>query len=311
MNKLFEIFSKFRGIILTSIFLILVFILIFKLYEDNSRYYITAKFIESGPLYRGMPVCYKGCKIGYTQKVALSEDYKYTSVKIVLYPKNPKLPEDVVAMVKKHDILGNYIDLVNQDQPSTILLKKGSIIDGIPIFDMGTFLSKIADSEVVIPLLQHFSDVLVSVDKASDEIRNFFSDSGLILEDSRQNIKQTTKNLALTTKSLTKITSKFNNSITEDKLNNTTSSVNKSATNIQAATESIKNITQSVDCATRNLDKTIAKIDSTISEANVVASNARVITGGFCEVLRRRFAGLRIIFGKPLRNGKCSRNCSK
>lgn len=296
MNKLFIITSKYK-IIIISLFIILIAIGLFKLAEEHSRSHIFVKFVKSGPLFKGMPVCFKGYRIGQTQKVILSDDYKYTLVKIVLYPKNPKLPKDIEGVVKKHDMLGNYIDLIVSEDPSTKLLKNGDIVNGKPIFDIGTFLSKIDDSGILIPLLQNYSDTALNISKTSTKIGDFFSDSRSVLKENRQNLKHTTE-------SLNKITSNFNTSFSKDKLNDTTSSVNKSATNIQEITENVKNITQSVDCATKNLDKTMSKIDCT-------ASNVKVITGGFREVMGKRFAGLRIILGKPLNKTNCGQNCSK
>lgn len=296
MNKLVNIFLKSRLLLLILLFIILISLCISKLY-DHSRYHIMVKFTVSGPLFKGMPVCFKGYRIGHTQKVSISEDYKYTLVKIVLYPKNPKIPKDTLGVVKKHDMLGNYIDLISSDESSTAILKSGDIIDGKPIFDIGTFLSKIDDSDILIPLLQNYSDTALSINKTSTKIGNFFSDSNSILKENRQNLKHTTE-------SLKKITSNFNTSFSKDKINNTSLSVNKSATNIQKITENVKTITQSVDCATKNLDKTMAKIDCT-------ASNVKAITGGFREVMGKRFAGLRIIFGKPLNKDNCRQNCSK
>lgn len=309
MNKSFDIFSKYIVMILISLFFILVLIGVFKLYELPYRYSITARFAKSGPLFINMPVYYKGYKIGHIKKIEPSEDYKYTFAKIVLYPKNPKLSEDIIARGKKLNMREDYIDLVTPDQASTRLLKNGSTIDGEAAFDVEAFLADIADSGLIIPLIQTFSDTLVSLEKTSTEIKSFFSDSRLVLKDNKQNLKQTTTNLAQSTKSLTKITSRVNNTVTEDKLNNTTSNVNKASTNILAATESIKSITSSVDCATKNLDKTVAKIDCVISDANAITSNVKVITSGLCEVLGKRFAGLRIFFGKPMRKNKCSNNC--
>lgn len=311
MNKLFEIFSKYRMIILISLLFVFILLAISQLYDFYFRYNITAKFAESGPLYKNMPVYYKGYKIGQAKKITLSPDYKYTFVKIMLYPKKPKLSKDVVAKVKNHNVRKEYIELINPDEASSKLLKNGSTIDGEAAFDIEAFLSDIADSGLLIPLIQTFSDTLVSAGKTSTEIKNFFSDSRLILKENRKNIKQTTKDLTLSTKSLRKITTKFNNSITEDKLNNTTSSVDKSSTNILAASENIKKITESIDNATKNIDKTMEKVDCTVSEANEITSNVKVITNGFCQVLGKRFAGLRIIFGKPLNKNKCAKNCSK
>lgn len=310
MHKISDRAFKFQLIILFLLLFGLASFGLVKLY-DHYRFHIMVKFTESGPLYKDMPVFYKGGLIGRTQKVILSSDYKYTLLKILLYPTDPKIPGDVVGSVKQHDILGDYIDLVTPDEPSTTLLANNAIIEGKPIFDLGAFLSDIADSGLIIPLIQNFSDTLVSANETSVEIKNFFSDSRIILQDNRQNLKQTTKNLSMATKSLKKLTTKFNKATPADKLNNTTSNIDKSADNIQAATESVKNIMRGVDCATVNLDKTIAKIDSTISEANIVASNVRAITSGLCEALSKRFAGLRIIFGKPMDKNKCPKNCSK
>ncbi len=297
--------------ILACLALILISILSLISYERFFEYHITAKFSDSGPLYINMPVYYKGYKIGITKAIKLSEDYKYTLVKIRLYPQKPKLPDDIVAKAKKLGIKKDYIDLIISDEPSTTLLKNGGIIKGEPAFDVEGFLSDIADSDIIIPLLQNFSDVLVSANKTSGEIKNFFSDMRSTLKDNRQNLNQTTKNFAISAKSFTKITSKFDNSISEDKLNNTTSNVDKSSTNIRVATENIKNITGDIKNATKNLDKTVAKIDCTISETKAIASNVKIITGGFCETLSKRFAGLRIIFGKPLNKNKCLGKCSK
>ena len=304
MNKLFNIFLKYKVIILITLVLSITSFASFKLYEEHSRVHVFVKFSKSGPLYKGMPVCFKGYEIGMTQEVTLSDNYKYTLVKVVLFPKNPKLPKDITAAVKKHDFLGNYIDLIAPDGPSTTLLQKGDIIDGIAMFDLGSFLSEIADSGLLIPLIQNFSDAALSLSDTGSKISGFFSDSRSVLKDNKQNLKHTTE-------SLNKITSNLNTSFTKDKLNNTTLSINKSATNIQAASESIKNITRSVDCATRNLDNTVAKIDSTIAEAHATVTNAKVITSGFREVLGKRFAGLRLIFGKPLNNSNGTSNCSK
>ena len=291
--------SKFFKFLI-FIFLILVLFLAFWLYEVFFGYFIIVKFSESSPLHMNTPVYYKGYKIGQIKKISPSKDYKSTLVKILLYPKEPKLPENIVAKAKKPNSRKDYIDLLTPDQPSDKILKKWGTIEGEQAFDLEAFLSDIADSGIVVPLMQNFSDTLVSANKTSVEIKNFFSDSRLILKDNRQNLKQTTKDLSKMSKSLTQVTSRLNKSITEGKLDNTTTNVDKSSANILEATENIKKITTNVDNATKNLDKTMCKIDSTLSKTDIIASNVKTITSGLCEVLHKRFAGLRIIFGKPM-----------
>lgn len=304
MNKLFKIFSKYQIIILSLLFVTLFLIFILLLLKAESKYYLTAKFADTGPLYKDMPVYYKGYLIGKIKKVRLSDDYQYSLVNIEFYPKKPIFYDNIVAKAKKLETKDDYIDLIYPDPPTNTLLKDGGVIEGRGAFDMDLLLSDVADAEIMLPLFEHLSDVLVSANQTTKEIKSFFSDSRSILKDNRQNIKHTTE-------SLNKITTNFSVSFDKDKLHNTASSVEKSAANIQVVTESAKNIAHNVDCATRNLDKTMEKVDSTLCEAHAVTTNARVITGGFRQVLAKRFAGLRIIFGKPLDKDKCSQNCSR
>jgi len=305
MTTLNKAFSRHRKIFLSLamlLFTVIFLFSVFKLYAVRHEYYLTAKFSTSGPLYINMPVYFRGYNIGKTTKIAPTKDYKYTLVKIVLFPESPKLPDDIVAKVKNHNARKEYIDLMVSDTPSETGLQSGSTIDGEPAFDLEAFLSDLADSGIIVPLLQTFSDTLVSAGKTSDEVRNFFSDSRNILKDNRESLKQTTSGFASTSSSLNKLTTRFNNAITDEKINRTTSSIDKSSANILSASEDVKKITTKVDFATRNIDQTMAKIDCTVSDAKDITSNVKTMTSGLCEVLNKRFAGLRIIFGKPIRN---------
>lgn len=307
MNKLFKTISKYNLITLISLIIILILTGVFLVHEKYPRYYLSAKFNDSGPLYKKMPVYYKGVLIGQIKEITISQDYKSSIAKIEFYPKKPIFYDNIVAKAKKIELEDDYIDLIYPDPPSSTALKSEAVIEGRGAFDMDLLLSDVADAEIMLPLFEHLSDLLVSANQTSNEITNFFADSRSVLKDSRQNLKQTSKNLAVSTKSIEMMAARFNNYISDNKVKNTTSNIDKSSDNIIAATENLKKITANVDCATRNIDKTIAKIDSTISNANSVASNANVITSGFCQILRKRFAGLRIMFGKVISNNSCQK----
>jgi len=302
---------KYAIVTLMILFLITMLTLSILQKKEDSAFHLTAKFSDSGPLHADMPVYYKGYYIGITEDVEPSKDYKYTFLKIKLYPKNPKIPDSVIAKVKHYDEKKDYIDLSIPDDSSTVILKKGSTIDGEGKFDVESFLADIANSGLIIPLLETFSDTLASINKTSVQIEGFFSDSQKVLKDNKQNIKQTTTELAHTSNSISQLTSNFNNTITKDKINDTTSSINKSTNNVLNASENIKSITESINKATKNMDKTVAKIDCTISETNKIATNVKVITCGIRETLEKRFAGMRIMFGKPIDGNKCTKNCSR
>lgn len=311
MNKLHEIFSEHRVIVSTLLFLLLILFVSLAVwrYKASNKFYITAKFSESAPLFVNMNVYYKGYKIGKVKKIYPSDDYKYTMVKIVMYPKNPKLPEGLIARDDKEITKKDYIDLMSPDPLTGNILKKGSIIDGQATYNVSSFFEEITNSGIMVPLLQNFSDALVSVNKTSNEIKSFFSDSRGVLKDNRQNLKQTTSGLSTSSKALTKFASRLNNTITDVKLTNTTSNIDRASTNILTATENINRITSKVNSATENLDQTRANIDSTICEINGAASNIKTISGSLREALGQRFAGLKIFFGKPGCNQKCPSAC--
>lgn len=309
MSNLFSIFFKYK-LVISALLITLIITTAGWLYKDATRFSLTAKFTETTPLKKRIPVFCKGYKIGEIKEIKLSDDYKFSLVKIILYPRSPKLSKDVVAKVRHHDVIKDYIELSNPDEASTTLLKSGEVIDGEAGFDMESFLADIENANIIVPLLQNFSDTLVSIKTTSNGIGKFFADSRSILKDNKQNLNDTTKYLVQSTKSLKKLTSRLNNSITDDKINNTTTNVDKSSANILDASENIKRITQNVDCATKNLDQTIAKIDCTIADTKVITSNVKTITCGFREVLGKRLAGIRIIFGKPVKNNSCCKNCN-
>lgn len=310
MNKLFNIFTKYKLIALIIFFCTLIIIIIFYVNQLNNSFYLTAKFSNSGPLYANIPVYFKGYRIGKVRSVKLSEDYKYTFADIVIYKKDPILSSDVVAKVKNHDIIKEYVDLTIPDEASTTILKNKSVIDGEPLFDLDSFLSDIANADIIVPLLQTFSDTLTSFNKTSIEINGFFADSRSILKDNKNNINQATKELAQSSKNLRKLTARINSSISKEKINNTTSNMSKSSDNVLTATENVKRITENIDNATKNLDKTVAKIDCTMSKADKISDNVKAITCGLRETLEKRFAGLKIFFGKPIKN-KCTKECCK
>lgn len=302
-------FSKVFILLLVPIILILLSIGVFQVYESCFRSHITIKFDDCGPLYVNMPVFYKGYKIGYIKNVKPTEDYKSTLAKVTLYPKNPKLPENITAQVKKMDMRRDYIDLEYPDEPSDNLLKNGDTIDGEGAFDLEKTLKDLLGSGTLDPIIDSVSNFISSISDTSDQVGKFFSNANITLNDNKQNVKTTTK-------SISEITTKFNNSIKEDSINSMMANVNRTSCNITDASESIKkittnadiasenikNITANVDTATKNLDQTRSKIDCTISNINATVCNAKHITCGLYQTLKKRFAGLRMIFGKPIQN---------
>lgn len=312
INPKFEkktFFFRNKFFISFFLFLILLIGLIIHFSKTNSRTYIIAEFNESGPLHKNMPVYFKGYKIGKVANVELDKEYKNTIVKIVLYPKEPRLSKDIIAKVKTHDILRmDYIELKIPEEASDELLQKGDAIEGEGAFDMSSLLSEIADAKIIVPLLESAIEASESITNATTQAGNSFSEITSILKENKNNIKTTTKELASTTKSLNQMSSNLNISLTKTVLSNSTKNIDQSTSNILKTSENIKNISENIDKATKDIDKTIEKIDCAISQTSSTVGNLNVIANGFRKTFSKSFGGLRVIFGKSIKYNNFAKN---
>lgn len=272
------------------------------------NYKITARFKELGPVYKSMPVYYKGFKIGKTRKIEPSENYQFSQVTIILYPKKLLLPENISAKVKKLDSGKDYIELVYPDMPSVELLKSGTIIEGKTAMDIESFMSAQAESGVFASISDNMGSTLKSVEKTSDEVNLFFKDLREIMKENRVNIKTTTKNTAEITTNINSITKKLDKSLSAEKLENSAANLNQTTTNLKESTELILYIAKNIELVTKDLDKSKKKLDAILEEVHVSMLNIKGISCGFCELMGKRAAGARFLFGKPVSCKKC-RTC--
>lgn len=314
MYKLSNIPSKYISKLLNLLVLILILVGGFWLYYNLFGYHIRVRFEKLVPLAHHIPVYCKGKKIGETRGVTLNRDYKFSTLKILLFPQRLSLPENTMARIKKFDDDKDYIEMVYPTVPSKAFLKSGDTVIGKIDLDKNSLIAAIGDAEDVAKIVDKFSDMLADIDEASQELTQFFILFSGVLEDNRANIKQVVKNAAAATSNMDEISTKFNNSIKEDSLKNTISNIDKSSGNIKDSSadfkESAKNInevskkakeiTNNVNNATKNIDTTVAIINATVCDAKVITSNVKCITCVIKEALRKRFAGVRILFGKPL-----------
>lgn len=300
MDKIPDFLKKHKILLLFLLIFILISAGFFSFLNEiiNPQTKITAQFSDLGPLYKKMPVYYKGYKIGTTKKIEPSKDYKSTLVTILLYPKDLKLPENVTAKVKKLDTGIDYIALEYPKKPSDKNLKTGSVIHGETAMDIQSFMSAQADSGVLGAITENMSQTLTSISQTSQDIGDFFYALTEVVDENRPIIKQTTTSLASSAENINQMTIKINNSLSSEKLNNSTN-------NIEETTKNIKDITENLNETSKNLNTTIQHIDSTVCELNAASANIKSITAGVCKLMTKRFAGVRIIFGKPMPEDNC------
>lgn len=272
------------------------------LYTYITSFYVVIRFGELGALTKNMPVYYNGFKIGKVTDIDPDVDFKHTIVKVVIFKKNINLPQNTTAKVENFPSGELYLQFVYPKSPSLRTIKRGDLLEGIAPYSPEQFMLGQNISGVTDIVSIHVIQALKATEIANMEITNFFKNSSkLVNENSKQinasvnNTLQMTKNLEQMSQNLKQASKKLSDAIDEKALKD--------------ATYNVKDATANISNATKDIDKTMKKIDDTVSEANAAAKNLNSITSGINETLCKRFAGMRVMFGKPVKSKKCCNRC--
>ncbi len=295
-----NIVKKKKGIIkLLTICITLV--IITGLYINNATNYVMVRFNELGPLSRNMVVYYNGFNLGRVGPLGPATAYKHTLVKVNLIGENINLPQNTTVFVGSFPNGDLYLQLAYPKSPSLNKMKRGDILEGISPYSLEQFMMGQNISGVTDVVSMHIIKALNSADAANQEIKVFFrAGTDLIkgnekgIDTSIKNTISMTKNLAQMAENLNQTSKKLNNAVDETLLKNTTTNINDTTTNI-------KDTTGNISKATKDIDKTMKKVDDTISELNSTAKNLNYMTNGLNGTLSKRFAGIRILFGTPVK----------
>ena len=296
-----ENFSKKKKelIILTAL---VIFIILSGLYIYNATYYITVRFNELGALTKNMAVYYNGFKVGKIVHIGPDKDFKRTLARINLTRKDTNLPQNATVKVQSFPNGELYLMFVYPQSPSLKILKRGDVIEGIAKYSLEEFMLGQSISGVSDLVSLHVIKALNAMDIANKEMEGFFRNSSKILQENNKGIKKTIdntaammQNFAQMAENLKQASKKINDALDETELKDTTSNIKDAAVNIAKATEDI--------------DKTMQKIDDTIYQANATAENLNAISNGLKETLSQKFAGMRIIFGTPVKQEKYRHAC--
>jgi len=313
MNKLM-IFAKKYSRVLGAILIILILtalalILMYRFL--NPPISVVAEFTELGPLYKKMPVYYRGYNIGKTSGIKPSADYKATLVTIVFYPDDLKLPKNIFAKVKK---LSNGLDYINLEFPeevSTRLLKTGDVIHGETTLDIQSFMSAQVESGALGSITSNVDSTLAVFSKVGEDASIFIKTLTATLDENRTSIKASVDNMNVATKTISNMSAKLDNAISAEKIQLAVDNTEKTTESIVQTSENIAQITSDIQLATANLNQTMARIDSTLCEINGAASNVNAITAGVRRTLNQNMAAFKIFFGKPMGENKYRKNCCK
>lgn len=269
------------------------------IYRLNNLH-VTAVFDELEPFPKNINVYYKGFKLGRTTKVYPSKDFTQTHVDMVLHMDDFSLPDNTEAKVKSKN-KRDYIELIYPDTPSVTYLKNRAKIKGEKGVNFASFFQEQADSGSLDDLTDNLSKTVESAGETMDALTDLFHTANDILTDLRPALKEAGDNMVLTTRNLT---------VASDNLANISIGLNRSAkpkildntfSNIELITKNLEKTTSNTVLLTRRADsETVALLNCLIHNTNKVVLNINDIIKGFKVTLSKRFAGMRLIFGKPL-----------
>ena len=262
------------------------------IYRLNNLH-VTAVFDELEPFPHNINVYYKGFRLGRSTKVYPSKDFTQTYVDMNLHMDNFSLPDNITAKVKTKN-KRDYIELIYPDMPSVRYLKNHDKIQGAKGVNFASFIQDQADSGGLDDLSENLSETVEDAGETMKALTDLFHTANDILVDLRPSLKESGENLALASKNLASISIELNNSTGQKRLDNTFSNIELITRNLELTTANTALLTKRAD------SETVALLNCLISNANKMVLNINDIIKGFKVTLSKRFAGMRLIFGKPL-----------
>ena len=254
---------------------------------------VTAVFDELEPFPHNINVYYKGFRLGRSTRIYPSKDFTQTYVDMNLHMDNFSLPDNITAKVKTKN-KRDYIELIYPDMPSVRYLKNHDKIKGAKGVNFASFIQDQADSGGLDDLSENLSETVEDAGETMKALTDLFHTANDILVDLRPSLKESGENLALASRNLASISIELNNSTGQKRLDNTFSNIELITKNLELTTANTALLTKRAD------SETVALLNCLISNANKVVLNINDIIKGFKVTLSKRFAGMRLIFGKPL-----------
>lgn len=279
--------------VISGLFLFVIFLLVWRIHTALTTYHITAKFKEMKPLPHHIQVLYKGLKIGNVISVKHSDDLEYTLIKLRL-PKKIKLPHNVIAhlMIEKrrfHDY--DYIELVKPESTSEECLTSNSEIQGIAMVDSRNFFANqnIEDLETARDNLFKASESLNNTIEGLGELFVLLQD---VVKENQANLNQVTKNLSHTTGNLNNATQKIDNAIVEKQLRNSFDYLENSLSNFNTTSGEINNTAMLLN----------EEFPVVINDSKKILNNLEEITSAVSSSMQKPFGGFRLLFGRTIDN---------
>ena len=312
-NAIKEFIVKHRIFLLIALFGA-VFFMVFTTVRCHLLPHITVKFTDLRPFHRHINVYYKGYKIGKTCKIKPSDDYQSTLVKVIIYPKNLKLPSNTTAILKKEKHLRtkiDYLELVAPKEPADTYLQNNDVIEGTSTVDAESFFASL-DKNSLENVKKEIEQTVKNLNGMIEALSGIFVTVQEILNENRANINTTLRNLSLSSANLRSTTASLHSALSEQRLNSTFSSLDSTTANFSSGTTNLQAITTNIEQLSQALNSAMPQVETAITETGCLMKNLNEITCGIKNKLKTRFGGLRIFFGKVIENDcPCKSACKK
>ncbi len=274
--------------------------LLFFLHYIWGQIRITVDFQELEPFRHSLPVYYKGFKLGHTVKVYPSPDFHTTRVDLKLRLKELELPANTTAMIRRKD-KKDYIELVYPNAPYLARLRNHSLIEGTKGLNFESFIQDQAKNGGLDEIKDNVNGTIQSAGKTFDALTEMINVLTGILEDVRPTINDTVMNVNTASRYLADASYNVQSTLQEGYINSTLENLERTSKNLVMTTQNITGVTNNVNNNSINL------INCVIRNINTVVSNVNEIVIGLGETLKKRFAGIRLIFGRAI---DCGNNCN-
>lgn len=296
------------GKIILLILIIAIIVLLVINYFSNT--YIKAEFKKMDPMPARMGVYYKGYKLGSTQKVKISKDFKTTYLYIKLNQRGLQLPKNISVKIKSYkedDSNTKFVDIIYPRSPMLKYIKTGDIIKG----ESNITFSGISDINQahLDDLSEKGGSLLSSATKTTDALTELFDLITDILTENRQNIFDSTTalkysmlNLQTTTSNLNDLSGKINDEITRENIKNSAANIELTTKNIASSSNDVISIFGNFKTSSSDFSILIPKLSVLIDGAQLVICNINEIVVGVKRTLQERFGGAKMLFGKPIKN---------
>ena len=252
---------------------------------------VIAQFKDLEPFHHRLPVYYKGFRLGHTSRLYPTDDFKETNVYLRLRLKGIKLPDNTVAIVKNSNDK-DYIELVYPLSPSVTYLKQGSIIHGEKSASFENFISEQAQNGGLEEMKFNLNKTITSAGGTFDALTEMINVMTDILKDVRPTINEAVNNVNYASKNLADTSKSLKTTVEKGYIDTTLENLELSSKNLVLTTDNFSGFTGNLK------QESIVLTNCLLKNLNVVVNNINEIVVGLGNTLKKRFGGLRLIFGK-------------